>query len=228
MDSTLPEEGSRGSDSAPRVHAVLDVVSSIAALFWGLGLVVIFFSSVEPAVVTPSLVLLGIGAVLGGTVVVGRSFAGARDEATERGSEPIERELSVRDTTLLHGSGQGTTGTGTLTDQRVIFTKTPPFVYRLLVETVEAPTLQEWVAKLAQRRTPLLELPLASLTRIERTPSLGEPDRIGLYTTDQEYIFLSGWADWAPLIRETLTVRHGRRIDEVHSDAWKIEQAAYG
>jgi hypothetical protein len=50
-------------------------------------------------------------------------------------------------------------------------------------------------------------------------------DRITISTADGEYLFSDGWKDWSPLLRDTLTQRHGRQVIEDGPDIWRIEPA---
>jgi hypothetical protein len=70
---------------------------------------------------------------------------------------------------------------------------------------------------------PLLELPLESVTRIERQRKLLNKDRILLVAGDDEYLFNDGWKDWSPLLREALSDNHGRAIIEEEPERWRFE-----
>jgi hypothetical protein len=72
---------------------------------------------------------------------------------------------------------------------------------------------------------PLLELPLASITRISREKKLLAKGRIRIATADEEHLFNEAWNEWSPLICNALVSKHGKQAIEDGPDAWRFEPA---
>ena len=112
-------------------------------------------------------------------------------------------------------------GSGILTDQR------PIFFDEKFSSNAAFGVLGAGIADRLQKRHeeggPLLDLPLSSITGIERQKKLLGKDRILISTAQEQYLFSDGWKDWSPLLREQLASVHGRRIVEETPERWLIQ-----
>src|SRR5438067_818083 len=132
-----------------------------------------------------------------------------------------EVELSQRKTAWIRGTTNPKMGRAILTSERLLFfdQKVAGGAAGGVVGVVVADQLQ----KRHEEGGPLLELPLAAITRISRETKTLSKDRIALGTADAEYLFADGWRDWGPLLRDTLTTRHGRQIVEDTPESWRVQ-----
>ncbi|MDQ6778023.1 MAG: hypothetical protein M3071_17835 [Actinomycetota bacterium] len=132
-----------------------------------------------------------------------------------------ERELSQRQTAWVRGATSTKLGTAILTSQRLLFFDTK------FMGGVAGGALGVALAERLQKRHedggPLLELPLSTLTRIERQKKLLNKDRIVLVAADDENVFTDGWKDWSQLLLDVLRSDHGRDVVEDGSERGRIE-----
>lgn len=132
-----------------------------------------------------------------------------------------EVALHRHKTIFVRGTTSSKLGTAILTTERLVFfdekfssTGTGGILDDALVHALQ---------KRRERGGPMLDLPLASITRIAREKKLFAKDRIRISTTDDEYLFNEGWKEWSPLLLQTLSTQHGRRTIEEAPDHWLVQ-----
>jgi hypothetical protein len=108
---------------------------------------------------------------------------------------------------MVRGARRWTPGLAILTTERVLFFKLG-FFRALFAASLLPPSMGGWIG--GPDNTPLLDLPLDTITAVERRGRRGYPDRLALVTDDTEYVFNGGWDDWSRLLLEMLEAR-GRR-----------------
>jgi hypothetical protein len=135
-----------------------------------------------------------------------------------------EAELNRRQTAWVRGATDTKLGQAILTSERLLFFD-KKFMGGAAAGVVGVLVDRELERRRDPARGPLLELPLASITRISRNKKLLNKDRLLLSTADEEYLFADGWKEWAPLLRDALTSHHGRQIVEDSRDDWRVEPA---
>ena len=132
-----------------------------------------------------------------------------------------ERELDQRQTAWVRGGTSTKLGTAIITNQRLLF-----FDTKFMAGVAGGALGAAVVSRLQKRHEdggPLLELPLASVSRIERQKKLLNKDHILLVAGDAEYLFNDGWKDWSPLLRDVLSNDHGLEIVEDEADRMRFE-----
>jgi hypothetical protein len=134
-----------------------------------------------------------------------------------------EAEIARRETVWVRGTTNSLLGTAILTGERLLFFHTK------FATTGTGGVLEDMLVGALQRRHeqggPALEVDLSSITGLRCERKLFARDRLGISTSDGDYLFNDGWKDWAPLIRDTLIAGHARKVVEDRPDAWRVEPA---
>ncbi len=123
----------------------------------------------------------------------------------------------------VRGTTNSLLGTAILTGDRLLFFHTK------FAKMGMGGILEDLIVDALQRRHeqagPALELELSSITGLHSERKLFARDRLALSTSGGDYLFSDGWKAWGPLIRDTLTANHGRRVIEDQPEAWRVEPA---
>jgi hypothetical protein len=135
-----------------------------------------------------------------------------------------EAELNRRQSAWVRGATDTKLGQLILTSERLLFFD-KKYMGGAAAGVVGALVEHHLEKRRDPTRSALLELPLASITRITRNKKLLNKDRIIVSTADEEYLFADGWKDWGPLLRDALTTHQGRKVVEESADDWRVEPA---
>jgi hypothetical protein len=83
--------------------------------------------------------------------------------------------------------------------------------------------LAEQLEKLRKEHPPMIDLPLTDITRVSHVTKLTVRDILVVETAAGESRFANGFKTMSPLLRRTITERHGRRVVDDGEDAWRVE-----
>ena len=75
---------------------------------------------------------------------------------------------------------------------------------------------------LRKERPPMVDLPLTDITRVSHVTKLTVRDILVIETASGETRFANGFKQWSPLLRQALTIRHGRTVVDEGPDGWKV------
>jgi hypothetical protein len=85
-----------------------------------------------------------------------------------------------------------------------------------------AGALSEALEKLRKEHPPMIDLALTDITRVSHVTKLTVRDILVVETAAGESRFASGFKSLNPLLRRTLTERHGRSVVDEGADAWRV------
>jgi len=134
-----------------------------------------------------------------------------------------EAEIARREIIWVRGTTNSLLGTAILTGDRLLFFHTK-FAHTGMGGILDD-LLVDALQKRHEKGGPALELELSSITGMHCERKLFARDRLAISTTGGDFLFSDGWKTWGPLLRDTLTTRHGRRVVEEQPDAWRVVSA---
>jgi hypothetical protein len=142
--------------------------------------------------------------------------------------QPGTPEVLLHDqaTVLISGGPlKNKRGHAHLTNDRVLFMdrRFDPTGARA-VGGVLAGALAEQLEAHRKERPPMVDLPLTDITRVAHVTKLTVRDILVIESASGEIRFANGFKEWAPLLREALTRRHGRTLVDDGSDGWTVSE----
>jgi hypothetical protein len=82
--------------------------------------------------------------------------------------------------------------------------------------------LAGWLESFRKDRPPMVDMPLADVTKVWHLKKLTVRDIIVVESSSGEARFSTGFKEWTPLLRRAITERHGRTVTDDGEEGFSV------